>query len=206
MQQRSQETRQRILTAAGQLFSHTGYDATGVAQICASAGISKGAFYHHFPTKQAVFLALLDDWLAEVDRQMESIMAASGSVPDGLIRTAANTGPIFNAGNGQLPMFLEFWSQARHDPAVWQATIEPYRRYQQIFTALFRRGVEEGSFAALDPEQAALTLVSLAVGLFLQGVLEPDGERWSETMRQGVTWLLNGMTKPSVYPSARSVL
>jgi len=206
MQQRSQETRQRILTAAGQLFSHTGYDATGVAQICATAGISKGAFYHHFPTKQAVFLALLNDWLADVDRQMQAIMSTSGSVPDGLINTAASTAPIFDASNGQLPMFLEFWSQARHDPAVWQATIEPYRRYQQIFAALFRRGVEEGSFLPLNPDMAALTLVSLAVGLFLQGVLDPDGGQWSNAMRQGVTWLLNGMVNPIKFSSERREL
>ena len=60
MQARSHETRSRILQSAIDLFSKEGYDATGVAEICTAAGVSKGAFYHHFPTKQALFLALLD--------------------------------------------------------------------------------------------------------------------------------------------------
>ena len=64
MQTRSQETKNQILGAAYQLFSQSGYDATGVAEICQAAGVSKGAFYYHFPSKQAVFLELMDNWLA----------------------------------------------------------------------------------------------------------------------------------------------
>ena len=43
MQQRSQATRAGILAAARKLFSQHGYDATGVAELCAEAGVSKGA-------------------------------------------------------------------------------------------------------------------------------------------------------------------
>ena len=67
MQQRSEETRTRLLEAAVRLFAQQGYDASGVAEICAAAGVSKGAFYHHFESKQALFLALLEEWLARLD-------------------------------------------------------------------------------------------------------------------------------------------
>ena len=62
-QRRGQESRERILEAAQLCFAQDGYNATGVAQICRRAGLSKGAFYHHFATKQAVFLELLNRWL-----------------------------------------------------------------------------------------------------------------------------------------------
>ena len=71
-QQRSEETRARILHAALECFSRTGYDASGVAEICAAAGVSKGAFYHHFPTKQAVFIELLNFWAKRGVRLMAS--------------------------------------------------------------------------------------------------------------------------------------
>ena len=64
MQKRAQLTRARILDVSTRLFSQNGYDATGVAEICAAASVSKGAFYHHFESKHSVFLAILDEWLA----------------------------------------------------------------------------------------------------------------------------------------------
>src|SRR4030042_884054 len=67
VQVRSEETRNRILQSAHKLFSETGFDASGVAGICRAAGVSKGAFYHHFETKQAVFLQLLEEGLQQVD-------------------------------------------------------------------------------------------------------------------------------------------
>ncbi|MCJ7737907.1 MAG: TetR/AcrR family transcriptional regulator [Anaerolineae bacterium] len=51
-QQRSQATQTSILDAAAAAFAEQGYDATGVAEICKRAGVSKGAFYYHFESKQ----------------------------------------------------------------------------------------------------------------------------------------------------------
>jgi len=67
-QQRSEETYSRILDAAAASFARNGYERTGVAEICHAAGISKGAFYYHFSSKQALFLALLQRWLTSSTR------------------------------------------------------------------------------------------------------------------------------------------
>lgn len=58
---RAQETRQLILDAAYLLFARQGYGQTSVDSILAEAGISKGAFYHHFESKEELFRALLND-------------------------------------------------------------------------------------------------------------------------------------------------
>jgi AcrR family transcriptional regulator len=52
-QPRGEETRNRILDAALDSFAHFGYDATSVSQICRRADVTKGGFYHHFPSKGA---------------------------------------------------------------------------------------------------------------------------------------------------------
>ena len=61
MQQRSEETQAQIIKSAIKLFAANGYTAASVDMICKDAGISKGAFYHHFPSKQTVFVAMVDD-------------------------------------------------------------------------------------------------------------------------------------------------
>lgn len=201
IQQRAIETRSRILAAASECFARQGYDATGVAEICQAAGVSKGALYHHFPNKQAIFVELLNQWLAGLDRQFEEVRAQASSVPDVFRQMAEGLEGVFSAADGRLPIFLEFWAQATRDPVIWQATIEPYQRYQGYFAALFAAGVAEGSFRPVDPEAMARALVAMAVGFLLQSVLNPQGADWVAATRAGVEALLEGLHPCDVPPA-----
>lgn len=192
MQQRSEETRNRILQSAVDCFSSHGYDVSSVAEICIAAGVSKGAFYHHFPTKQTVFLALMQSWLGGVDEQLRAVMDAAEDVPAGFSQMSQLFGEVFTAAGGHLPMFLEFWTQSMRDPAVWEVVIAPYRNYQDLFAEFIQRGVNEGSLRPMDPQMAARWLLAMAMGLLLQGLVEPNEQR-SENAQKGILLLVEGM-------------
>lgn len=192
-QQRSEETRARILRSALECFSRSGYDATGVAEICAAAGISKGAFYHHFPTKQAVFIELLNAWLDALDARFAEVRATAPTVPAALRAMARSARQVFIDARGQLPMYLEFWLQASREPAIWERTVEPYRRYQEYFAGLVRAGVAEGSLRPVEPQVAAHALIALAIGLLLQGLAGPDGVDWAGEAERSVEMILEGL-------------
>jgi AcrR family transcriptional regulator len=195
MQTRSGETRGRIAQAALRLFGEKGYDATGVAEICSTAEVSKGAFYHHFPTKQQLFVELLESWLKGVDESLAGAAKAAPSVPEGLLAMAAATREVFASADGRLEIFLEFWEQARHDQAIWKAFIAPYRRYREFFAGIVTRGIREGSFRDVDAQAAGQALVALAVGIVVQGVLDPEGAAWDEVTRDAVKLLIEGMKR-----------
>lgn len=72
--ERRQATRAKILRAARKRFVADGFDAASLERIIADAGISKGALYHHFESKHALFLAVFD----EVSR--ETIAAARKAI------------------------------------------------------------------------------------------------------------------------------
>ncbi|MCB9475666.1 MAG: TetR/AcrR family transcriptional regulator [Deltaproteobacteria bacterium] len=55
-------TRENILMAAETLMQRQGYAGTSVDQICSEAGITKGAFFHYFPNKEAIGLAALEEF------------------------------------------------------------------------------------------------------------------------------------------------
>ena len=192
-QQRSEETRATILDAAVRRFSISGYDAASVDDICEEAGVSKGAFYHHFPTKQTVFLALLQGWLKTIDTGLDGLRKET--VPETFVAMTKLLPVIFTSADESMPMFLEFWTQASRDETVWQATIAPYRHYREHFASLIRDGITEGSFKQVDPESAAQVVVSLAVGLFLQGVLDPQGADWQKVGEESMQIIMNGLAK-----------
>ena len=138
---------------------------------------------------------LLEDWLSILDLQMASLLAGGQSVSEGLVRSAGVIGMVFDSASGLLPMFLEFWRESSHDPQVWQATIAPYRRYQELFAGVVRMGVEDGSLRPVDPDCTARVIVALALGLILQGVIDPNGAAWNEVTRQGMQFLMEGIKK-----------
>ena len=194
-QQRGEETRSHILQAAEECFAQRGYDGVGVAEICRRAGVTKGGFYHHFSSKQAVFLELLTRWLAGLGTQIAAARGEAETVPEGFLQMARMTRQVFQAAGGQLPIFLEFLTQAMHDPEVWQATIAPYRQYRAFFRDMVEAGIAEGTLRPVDPEVAAQVIVSLAVGLVLQGLLDPDGADWGQVAEEGVQMLLEGLRR-----------
>jgi AcrR family transcriptional regulator len=191
MQQRSEETRAKIMEAAIKLFSLRGYNKASVDDICEEAGISKGAFYHHFKSKQTLFLALLDGWLEFVDNAIEATQ--DKTVPETFMQMTQAFPYIFETAGENLPMFLEFWLQASRDKKIWEAGIAPYRRYHKYFTSLIKKGVDEGSFVEVDPELASRMIVSTAMGLLLQSLLDPKGADWEKVARESTNMLVSSL-------------
>lgn len=191
MQQRSEETKARILESAIKLFSSRGYNKASVDEICREAGISKGAFYHHFESKQALFLALLDGWLKTIDTAIEE--SKDKTAPETFMLMTQAFPYLFKTAGEGLPMFLEFWLQASRDKKIWEASIAPYRRYHKYFTSLIKKGVKEGSFVDVDAELTSRMIVSTAMGLLLQSLLDPKGANWEKVARDSTNLLVNNL-------------
>jgi TetR/AcrR family transcriptional regulator, transcriptional repressor of aconitase len=191
---RREETRRAILNAAAFCFAEKGFSETGVAEICEQAGVSKGAFYYHFAGKQAVFLELLESWLANLKIAMESAAGNAVNVPESLVRLSHLLQGVFEADNRMAGIFLELWTQASRDETVRRASIATYREYLQIFVKLIEHGVREGTLEPVDPLSAAQALLSLASGLFLQSLIEPRAD-WGKVAADSMQILLDGLKR-----------
>ena len=195
VQQRAEETHARILDAAFEAFARFGYDATSVSEICRRAGVTKGGFYHHFPSKQAVFLELLEHWLKGVDSGLEQLRSGAATIPEEFLRMTAMVQQIFQEAGGKLPIFLEFLTKAGQSPVVWQATVAPFRRYESFFAGMIQEGIDEGSLREVDPELATHVLLCFAVGLLALGFLDPHGADWGGVAQDGMQVLLKGLER-----------
>jgi len=191
-QQRGEETRDHILEASEECFAQRGYDATGVAEICKRAGVSKGAFYHHFPSKQAVFRELLAHWLDELDTQMEAIRDLADTIPDALLHITEMAPAVFEVADTKLSLFLEFWRKAAREPETWETMSTHYQRYETFFGQMIQTGIDEGAFKSMDTRRAARVLISFSIGLIIQAALDPYGGDWAEVAREGFQSLLRG--------------
>src|SRR3954465_3113285 len=98
--EKGQATRDRLIGAGRALFGERGYDATSIEAIIEAAGVARGALYHHFATKEALFDAVLDRLVAE----------SAGSVADA---ARASSDPVESLRAG-----CSAWLRMALDPAV----------------------------------------------------------------------------------------
>lgn len=79
--ERGARTRRRLIDAARTLFTEHGFAATGTPEIVWRAGVSRGALYHHFPDKQALFAAVYEDVERTMTARLLECWGANNALP-----------------------------------------------------------------------------------------------------------------------------
>jgi AcrR family transcriptional regulator len=69
---RGEATRERLLSVARRLFGEQGFDGTSIEEILAGAGVARGALYHHFSSKTALFEAVVEGLCVEIAQQTQA--------------------------------------------------------------------------------------------------------------------------------------
>jgi AcrR family transcriptional regulator len=87
--EQGQATRAALIRVATELFAANGYDGTAIPAVLDAAGISRGALYHHFASKEALFEAVLQAAEAQATRKVTRAAGGASDPLDGLRRGCA---------------------------------------------------------------------------------------------------------------------
>jgi AcrR family transcriptional regulator len=205
-ERRTKETRQLILDAAYAVFARRGYGGATVDEILTEANLSKGAFYHHFPSKEAVFQALLAERARRCTEAMSAAIVSGASVAD-------NVRDVLRAGWKILvddPVWaniqMEFWVQATREEWARQAMSDSFRQCRRFLAEAFAAGQTSGSIRGeVDPEAAARLVIALSDGILVQWQIQPDEvdpDDLIEPMAEMITLFLT--CTPSSLPASSS--
>jgi hypothetical protein len=132
-----------------------------------------------------------------LDKALEDLRGSQPGVPQSILQMADILPGIIQAAEGHLPIFLEYWVHVSRDPELWKAAVAPYQKYKDFFIRMMGEGMTTGSINAADKDTAALAVMSLAIGLLLQGIVDPGGSDWNTVGRESIRMLLDGMTRRS---------
>lgn len=165
-------TRAKLIEAAQQLFSTSGYDRATVDDISHAAGYSKGAYYFHFSTKDDILLELLRVWT-----ENRTAALAEGEIdrmsPDDLRETLA--GFFSYADNPLWPgVLLEFWAQAVRNKEVGNRLSVAYSVWRKRITAAFEAAAR-GGLSVRSAEDAASVVLAAHDGFAVQVAIGSPG-------------------------------
>ncbi|MDD3628949.1 MAG: TetR/AcrR family transcriptional regulator [Actinomycetota bacterium] len=194
LKDKGKESRKKLLEAAEACFTKYGFHASSVDMICKAAGMSKGAFYHHFTSKQELYLEMLDQWLKIIDRYIESARSDSKNVLE-LFRNIGEAKLLFQEAAGKLPIFIELWVRASRDEELKKITIGSYYKYLELFKSLIDEGINEGLIKKVNPDTVSRMIIAVAVGFIMQSMLDPEGTDWDRVARECPEIILKGLVR-----------
>jgi AcrR family transcriptional regulator len=111
--------RAQILAAARRCFLRKGFQETSMAEILAEAGVSSGALYNYFSSKEEMIVAIAKDNIGEVISVLrESATGPHRSSPGAALANVLDVGRARHIDNGSAAMSVMVWSEALRNPAL----------------------------------------------------------------------------------------
>jgi AcrR family transcriptional regulator len=168
---REAATRQRILAAAWRVFEARGYHEATMRDVVRESGLSVGAIYGYYPSKEALFrasaVAILN---AEIDALLVDL-TSRGTVREKL-EVALRAWFERALGSPQQARFLaRAWAQSGGDPVVREMLVRRRERIVTVGSMLLREGIASGELSPdLDVESLASGVTALLDGLLLMRV------------------------------------
>ena len=188
--ERGESTRESLVSAARVLFGRDGFNSTSLDDIASSAGVTKGALYHHFDSKEDLFRAVAESVKRDINTRLSDLFLGSDAF------SALEVG-CFTILEAYLDPSVRqiVWLDA---PAV--LSLSAYRdiqgRYEQVFLrASLRRAMREGVIEQL-PLRPLTSLLTGAIGegcTFIAASPDPMSAR--EEVGRTMSRLLEGLRR-----------
>jgi AcrR family transcriptional regulator len=171
------ERRQEILDAARRVFARKGLAATKMSDLAAAAGVSYGLAYHYFPTKEAVYTAVLEFALEGAAAVTERALHSGGTPWERLLRM---TQEMLAGGEGDAEYSL-LAVQTGASEAIPAEARRLLARYGELIDRnvieLIRQGQAAGQVVAGDPRLLATVFLATIQGLSLRALDELATDR-----------------------------
>jgi len=146
-------TRDRLIQAAMDVFASKGYHAASVDDVVAASETSKGAFYHYFASKQAIFITLVDSLGELVERGVEASIAEERGA---LAKVEAALRVVLETADAQRGLVKILLVEAVGlGPDFEQKRLDVHRRFAALIQRHLDHAADEGSIPHQDTALAA---------------------------------------------------
>lgn len=180
--ERREQRRQQILDAARRCFARDGFHQTSMTDLLDEAGLSAGAFYRYFQSKDEVIVLIAQQGLGHLDAILERLSTLGTASSLGEIVAEVIHGMV-DVDRGELAHLLrtavQGWGEALRNEELRASVREGFAMANSRLVALITASQAAGRVRAdLDPQEAARVVFALVPGFILQrtvlGDIDPE--------------------------------
>jgi AcrR family transcriptional regulator len=170
-------TRDRLVAASFQLFLQHGFDGTGLSQILSATGLSKGAFYHYFPTKEALYHEVVENFFLKPIRTFDFAAFDTQNLRDSrnvLAEAYLQLPGAVKAAGIDMARYFALFFEAFSRLDDFRNEMRSY--YAALLKSLAQRTYEQHEIFPKVAENHAINIIAALEGrLFLTAVFGADG-------------------------------
>jgi AcrR family transcriptional regulator len=168
-------TRECLLHSAARVFARRGVQAASVDEIASDAGFTKGAVYANFESKEALFLAMLDERFARHTAAINRIASTEEDAEEQVRAGGMDFGRYIADDPEWERLFFEAAGHAARNETFRTELVSRYGAMRDVIASVYRRRAEElGLEPPIPVEQIAMMTFAMANGFALEKLLEPD--------------------------------
>jgi TetR/AcrR family fatty acid metabolism transcriptional regulator len=170
-------TRDRILDAALNIFASKGYYDTRMDEIVAASATSKGAIYFHFPNKERLFLALVDQFADLIERRVREAVEQEA---EGIARVrAALQACLETFGRYRRPAKILLVQAVGLGSVFEKKRVEVNDRFANLIKEYLEQAIRVGDVLPVDTDVVSYAWMGAIYGIVIRWVYtgEPDSER-----------------------------
>ena len=166
--------RDQIIAAAAECFARSGYHATTMADIAEAAGVSKGTPYLYFPSKEALFIALYEEWNCGLSARVDAAVGglsepARPSLRDVLAAVASAIAAHVLDNPQTCRVLMEATTLAAYEPTIAAKVQASDAGSRDQLTGLFQAGIAAGEWPpGTDPALHARLFMAGLYGVMAQ--------------------------------------
>jgi AcrR family transcriptional regulator len=180
----AEETKQRLLATAADVFARLGYERASIAQIASDAGLSTGAIYAHYAGKAELFVATLR---AHAEQEVEQLLGGESNL-DFASFLVARGESLERRSTADSNLLIEAVVAAKRDPQVLQVLVTSFVDRERMLVDLLRAAQEVGAIDGdLAPDAVVRFTFMLALGSVLVRALDLpsiDRDDWGALIRR----------------------
>jgi AcrR family transcriptional regulator len=167
----SEIRKEQILQAATMVFARLGFHEARMDDIVEEAGLSKGAVYWYFESKDEIITTILDRFFERELEDFRRISQGEGPIPDRLLKLVKNLSKEIEAIADLMPIIYEFYAIAARENTIRKTIQRYFKSHTTLLEELVKIGIDRGELRKISPEDAARSLVALMEGCMLIWIL-----------------------------------
>jgi TetR/AcrR family transcriptional regulator len=167
-----QETRERILLAAANLFANKGYAGTAVREIVEAAGVTKPTLYYYFKNKEDLYVRLLDHATATFLQLVEAALAGPGGVRERMVTLYSTIYAVFRERLDAVRLVYAMLYGPQGAAPVYDFS-KTNQYLDSVVRQILHEGVTAGELRVENLEEAVFMLLGLMDSLSCMLVMEP---------------------------------